>query len=362
MTQHTYIIAEAGVNHNGDPDLAKKLIDLAKSAGVDAIKFQTFCAENLVTKGAKKAEYQIQTTGTDESQFQMLKRLELSKELHHELLNYTKKLDLNFISTPFDIENLIFLVDELGLDTIKLSSGDLTNAPLLYEVGKRRCRLILSTGMSNMAEIQAALGMLIIGYEEQHIVEPLFEHAMEVYSNNPRHNYLTGFVSLLHCTSEYPASYDDINLLAIETLKNHFQLETGLSDHSEGIIIPIAATARGAAIIEKHITLDKHMPGPDHQASLSPEELHDMVKAIRSVEDSLGNGVKAPCKAEKRNSVIIRKGIYAKNNIKEGGVISRDNIAIKRPESALSPYDYWRCQNRLADKSYEADDALSDIK
>lgn len=358
MNSRVYIIAEAGVNHNGEADLAFKLIDLAKSAGADAIKFQTFNAESLVIQDAEKAAYQVQTTGSSESQFQMLKRLELSKELHHELLAHTKKSGLDFLSTPFDIDSLHFLVDELGLKTIKLSSGDLTNAPLLYEIAKSQCQVILSTGMSKLEEIHAALGMLILGYGSQEIVEPLFEYAITTYSNNPRHPYLVNSVSLLHCTSEYPANYNDINLRAIETLRDEFHLHVGLSDHSNGITIPIAAAARGAEILEKHITLDKKLPGPDHQASLSPDELHEMIVGIRNVENALGDGKKIPCDAEEKNSSVIRKGIYANKEIQKGEVLGCEDVAIKRPENSLSPYDYWRCVGQVADKNYELDDAI----
>lgn len=362
MRKPTYIIAEAGVNHNGSTDLACKLIDLARDAGVDAIKFQTFTAEKLATKTAEKAEYQKQTTEANESQCQMLKRLELSKEQHFELLRYAEKSELDFISTPFDIENLLFLVNELKLKKIKISSSDLTNAPLLYEAGRCKCRIILSTGMSNIKEIHAALGMLIMGYEGQEIIEPLFDHAIALHVGNKNHGYLTNYVSLLHCTSDYPTSFCDVNMLAMDTLKNEFQLETGLSDHSEGILIPIAATARGAAIIEKHITLDQNMIGPDHKASLSPEELHEMVNAIRTIEVALGSGRKTPCDSEQKNTSTIRKGIYVISPIKKGDKINNNNIAIKRPENELSPYDFWRSQEKVADKTYKVDDALASLK
>ena len=292
MSNKTYIIAEAGVNHNGQAELAFKLVDLASAAGADAIKFQTFKTESLVTKSAKKAEYQTQTTDNEESQYQMLKQLELSDELHHQLFEYAKGAGVDFISTPYDMESLDFLVDDLKLETIKLSSGDLTNAPLLYEVGKKHCKVILSTGMGTMDEISAALGMLLIGHLDQEIKEPLFEYAKQTYRDHANHQYLKNYVSVLHCTSEYPASYEDINLQAMDTIRDEFGLTTGLSDHSEGVIIPVAAVARGATIIEKHITLDKTFAGPDHQASLSPEELHNMVTSIRHIESALGDGNK----------------------------------------------------------------------
>ena len=223
---------------------------------------------------------------------------------------------------------------------------------------------IISTGMANMDEIKAALGMLMLGQDQAEIKEPLFEYAIQTFSENMiakngSYQYLKNSISLLHCTSEYPAQYFDINLRAIDTLRNEFALETGLSDHSSGIIVDIAAVARGATIIEKHITLDKTLPGPDHKASLSPQELHEMVSAIRNVEDALGDGIKEPRESEKKNISIIRKGIYAKSRIGKGDVVNSENIIVKRPENNLSPYEYWHCQGTITDKSYEPDDALN---
>lgn len=304
-----FIIAEAGVNHNGNIDIAKKLVDKAVDAGVDAIKFQSFKAENLVTKSAKKAEYQKETTG-DGNQFEMLKKLELSYEEHIILKKYCEEKGIMFISTPFDFESAD-LLEKIDVPLYKISSGDLTNTPLLKYIAKFNKPMIVSTGMANLGEVEI-------------VVNAIKECG----------NYK---ITLLHCTSNYPTAYEDVNLNAMITLENAFKLPVGYSDHTIGIEIPIAAVAMGAKVIEKHFTLDKNMEGPDHRASLEPNELKEMVNSIRNIEKAFGNGIKICNKNEKNTKTIARKSIVAAKDIKIGEEISFKNITFKRPENGLSP-------------------------
>lgn len=308
-----FVIAEAGVNHNGDIELAKKLIEEAYKAGADAVKFQTFKAENLVCKDAKKADYQLETTDENESQFDMLKKLELSDSMHRELVDYASKKGIKFLSTPFDIDSLHFLV-ELGIDIIKLSSGEITNYPLLVAVAKTGLSIILSTGMSDMCEIEAAVEVL--------------------KSSGARD------ITLLHCNTQYPTPYDDVNLNAMNTLRSIGGVKVGYSDHTLGIEVPVAAVALGAEVIEKHFTLDKKMDGPDHRASLDTNELQAMIIAIRNIEKSLGDGKKIPSKSEIGNRIIVRKSIVALKDIKKGDIFTIDNITTKRPGLGITPM-FW---------------------
>lgn len=304
-----FIIAEAGVNHNGDINIAKKLVDKAKEAGVDAIKFQTFKADNLVTKQAPKAEYQKQATG-DGSQFEMLKKLELSLEDHIALKKYCEEKGIMFISTPFDFES-VDLLEKIDVPLYKVSSGDLTNLPLLNYIANKNKPIILSTGMSNLGEVEEA-------------VETIFQ------TGNDR-------LVLLHCTSNYPTAYKDVNLRAMLTMKEAFKLPVGYSDHTIGIEVPIAAVALGAKVIEKHFTLDRNMAGPDHKASLEPDELKILVKSIRNIETAMGDGIKRCNKSEEKSKFVSRKSIVAKHDIKKGQVITQDLIVYKRPASGLPP-------------------------
>jgi len=304
-----FIIAEAGVNHNGDINIAKKLVDKAKEAGVDAIKFQTFRAENLVTKEAPKAEYQKETTG-DGSQFEMLKKLELSLEDHIILKKYCEEKGIMFISTPFDYES-VDLLEKTDVLLYKVSSGDLTNLPLLSYIANKNKPIILSTGMANLGEVEEA-------------VETIFKTG-----NNK--------LVLLHCTSNYPTAYEDVNLRAMLTMKEAFKLPVGYSDHTIGIEIPIAAVALGAKVIEKHFTLDRNMKGPDHRASIEPDELKIMVRSIRNIELAMGDGIKRCNKSEEKSKFVSRKSIVAKHDIKKGQVITQDLIVYKRPASGLPP-------------------------
>ncbi|MEA5009352.1 N-acetylneuraminate synthase [Clostridium tyrobutyricum] len=306
---HVFIIAEAGVNHNGNIDIAKKLIDAACKAGADAVKFQTFKAENLVTINAPKAEYQKETTGTG-NQFGMLKKLELSFEDHIYLKQYCDKKSIIFLSTPFDFES-VDLLEKIGVEYYKTSSGDLTNIPLLEYIAKLQKPMIVSTGMANLGEVEIAV------------------KAIKKYMNKDLY--------LLHCTSNYPNMYEDVNLNAMNTLKSAFKVPVGYSDHTVGIEVPIAAVAMGAKIIEKHFTLDKFMEGPDHRASLEPDKLKDMVDGIRNIEKAFGDGIKRCNENEKDTKKVARKSIVAKTNLKKGQKLSINNIAFKRPETGISP-------------------------
>ena len=303
------IIAEAGVNHNGSTDIAKKLIDNAVEAGVDAIKFQTFKAENLVTKNAPKATYQKNSTG-DGSQLDMLKKLELSLEQHTELIEYCKNKGILFLSTPFDFES-VDLLEKFDIAMYKIGSGDLTNIPLLRYIARLGKPMIVSTGMANLGEIECAV------------------NAIKNEGNKD--------IMLLHCTSNYPTAYEDVHLNSMITMKNSFDLDIGYSDHTVGIEVSIAAVAMGAKVIEKHFTLDKNMEGPDHKASLNPKELKEMVASIRNIEFALGSKEKKCRDNEKNTKLVARKSIVAALNIKKGDVITKDNITFKRPETGLSP-------------------------
>lgn len=304
-----FIIAEAGVNHNGDINIAKKLVDKAKEAGVDAIKFQTFRAENLVTKEAPKAEYQKETTG-DGSQFEMLKKLALSLEDHIILKKYCEEKGIMFISTPFDYES-VDLLEKTDVSLYKVSSGDLTNLPLLSYIANKNKPIILSTGMANLGEVEEA-------------VETISK------AGNDR-------IILLHCTSNYPTAYEDVNLRAMLTMKEAFKLPVGYSDHTIGIEIPIAAVALGAKVIEKHFTLDRNMKGPDHRASIEPDELKIMVRSIRNIELAMGDGIKRCNKSEENIRKVARKSIVAGRDISKDEVITINNISFKRPEFGLKP-------------------------
>ena len=348
----TLIIAEAGVNHNGNEKLAFELIDAAYRAGADIVKFQTFKAKNLVTKKAKQADYQIVNTGKSESQFDMLTRLELSYEVHHELVGHCNKLGIEFLSTAFDSESLKFLVDDLGLKKLKIPSGEITNAPLVLEHARTGCDLIVSTGMASLSEIEAVLGVIAFGYTNQKKIEPSVNLFQEAYYSNIGQKVLKEKVTLLHCTTEYPAPLEDINLRAMETMANAFKLPVGYSDHSSGIIVSIAAVAREAVLIEKHFTLDKEMEGPDHKASLNPKELEDMISGIREVEKSLGNGLKGPRPSEIKNKAVARKSLVAAKYIKAGEVYSSGNLTIKRPGNGISPYFFWDMLGKVAPQDH----------
>ncbi|MDI9800217.1 N-acetylneuraminate synthase [Citrobacter koseri] len=356
----TLIIAEAGVNHNGDEKLAFKLVDAAHKAGANIVKFQTFKAKNLVTAEAVQADYQVANTKKQESQLAMLSRLELSWEAHHKLIAHCNQLGIEFLSTAFDSESLAFLVNELGIKRLKLPSGELTNAPLVLEHARTGCDIIVSTGMATLSEIEAALGVIAFGYTAPEEMEPSIEAFQRAYISEEGQQALKEKVVILHCTTEYPAPMEEINLRVMDTLNQAFDLPAGYSDHSEGITIPVAAVARGAVVIEKHFTLDKTMEGPDHKASLEPHELSAMIIAIRQVEKALGHSIKAPTVSEVKNKSVARKSIVAARAIAKGEAFTSDNMAIKRPGTGMSPYLYWEMQGTVASREYHAGELIGE--
>jgi len=328
-----FIIAEAGVNHNGDINMAKNLIDVAVEAGADAVKFQTFKAEEVISEIAQMAEYQKKNIGKEKSQIDMVKELELSFKDFKELKKYCDYKGITFLSTPFDIESARFL-KELGLEIFKIPSGEITNYLLIKEIGNYSKKVILSTGMADLGEIEDALDVLI--------------------ENGTRRENIT----ILHCNTEYPTPYEDVNLLAMLTIKEAFKVNVGYSDHTLGIEIPIAAASLGAVVIEKHFTLDKNMPGPDHKASLEPQELKAMITGIRNVEKALGNGIKKPSPSELKNKPIARKSIVAKRDIKKGEIFTEENIIVKRPGTGISPMRWYEILGTKAQRDYNADELI----
>ncbi len=355
-----FIIAEAGVNHNGDEDLAYKLVEIAHAAGADAVKFQTFKAKCSITVDAKQCDYQITNTKKIESQLDMVSRLELSYAAHHKLVAYCNELGIEFLSTAFDSESLAFLVNDLKLKTLKIASGEITNAPLVLEHARTGCNLIISTGMATLADIEAVLGVVAFGYTMPHVTKPSMDAFQAAYYSEAGKQSLKQKVTLLHCTTEYPAPLEDINLLAMDTMANAFHLPVGYSDHSEGILVPVAAAARGAVIIEKHFTLDKNMAGPDHKASLNPDELSKMCAAIRATEHALGDGIKGPRPSELKNKAIARKSLVAAIAIQVGEPFTAENLEIKRPGHGTSPYQYWELQAKLATRNYKRDEVIDE--
>lgn len=330
--QPCFIIAEAGVNHNGSCDLARQLVEVAKAAGADAVKFQTFRAERLVTQEAPKAAYQMQANSWSETQFAMLKKLELCPDLHYELQAYCRELGLIFLSTPFDEESADFL-EALGVPAFKISSGDITNLPFLKHIAHKGRPIILSTGMSYLSEVDEAVQVIRQAGNEQLV--------------------------LLHCISNYPADPADVNLRAMETMRLAFQVPVGYSDHTLGIEVALAAVALGACVIEKHFTLDKNLPGPDHQASLEPRELRQLVKGIRSIEQALGSWAKRPVEAEHNTRGIARRSLVAACEIQAGSIISKEMIAMKRPGTGIEPKWIDFIIGRRAKKPLRKDEALT---
>ena len=333
MTDRVLIIAEAGVNHNGSIQLAKKLIDKAVFSGADAVKFQTFKAKNVLSKNAPKADYQKQTTNLRESQFDMIKRLELDERAHQELIAYCKEANIMFLSTPFDLDS-VDLLNELGLQIFKIPSGEITNLPYLRRIGSLCKEVILSTGMSDLKEIGEAIKILT--------------NAGTLKEN----------ITVLHANTMYPTPMEDVNLRAMQTIQNKFDVAVGYSDHTLGIEVDIAAVAMGATVIEKHFTIDKTMDGPDHKSSIDPEELKAMVSSIRNIEKALGSSVKKPSKSEKPNISMARKSIVAKKSIKKGELFTEKNITIKRPGIGISPMKWDTILGKVAERDYQIDDLL----
>jgi len=329
----TLVIAEAGVNHNGDIEMARRLVEVAAQSGADFVKFQTFKAEKLVTHKAAKAFYQVQLGAEGESQFDMLHRLELSFEMHVALIEHCKVHGIRFLSTGFDIES-VNLLASLDIPLFKIPSGEITNLPYLQHIGGKRKPIILSTGMANMDEIAAALAVLET-------------------AGTPREQ-----ITVLHCNTEYPTPMRDVNLLAMQSIREAFGVQVGYSDHTRGIEVPIAAVALGATVIEKHFTLDRNLPGPDHQASLEPSELSAMVATIRNIELALGDGVKRPSPSEAKNIPIARKSLVAACPIRAGELFTLNNLAVKRPGSGVSPMRLNEMLGRLAKRDYQVDELI----
>lgn len=329
----SFIIAEVGVNHNGSLNIAKRLVDAAIKTGADAVKFQSFITANLASKYGQKAEYQKKTTGKIGSQLEMLRKLELSEEAQRELFSYCRSKKIYFISSPFDLDSIDFL-DKLGLNIFKIPSGEITNLPYLRKIGSLDKKVIMSTGMADLGEIEDALNILI-------------------KYGTPKKD-----ITVLHCNTEYPTPIEDVNLLAMLTIRDALKVSVGYSDHTLGIEISIAAAALGALVIEKHITLDKTMSGPDHQASLEPKEFEIMVKSIRNIEKALGKGIKLPSNSEAKNKAIARKSIVAVKNIKRGEVFTERNITVKRPGTGISPMQWDEIIGRRAIKNFNIDDLI----
>jgi N-acetylneuraminate synthase len=353
----TYIIAEAGVNHNGSVDNARKMVDVAADAGADAVKFQSFRAERVVSLRAPKAEYQKRATDPLESQCEMIKRLELDQASHEKLIRYCQKKKVQFLSTPFDTESLDMLMGTFHLPLVKVSSGDITNAPLLLKAAGWKKPVILSTGMSSLSDIETALGVLAFGYTGDRR-NPSRAAFSETFHSDKGQRALSKMVTLLHCTTEYPVPFDEVNLRAMSVMRSAFGLPVGYSDHTTGIAAAIAAVSLGAVVIEKHFTLDRNLPGPDHRASLEPDELKVMVESIRQAERALGAERKTITQSELKNRAIARKSLVAGAPIRKGEYFSEDNVAVKRSGLGLSPVFYWDIVGKRADKDYEPDEVI----
>ena len=329
--EKVYIIAEAGDNHNGDFNTALKLVDVAKRAGADCVKFQTFVTEEIISKYAEMAEYQKKNTGKEESQFEMVKRLELSFDEFRKIKEYCDRVGIQFLSTPFDLKSVDFL-NELGVPFFKIPSGEITNYPYLIKIAHTGKPVVMSTGMCEPDEILAAINVL---------------------EKNG-----SGEITLLHCNTEYPTPLKDVNLYAMRTMKKMFGKKVGYSDHTKGIEVPVAAVALGACVIEKHFTLDKNMPGPDHKASLEPDELGRMVKNIRNIEIALGDGVKRVSESERKNIAIARKSIVAWRNIQEGEILTEENLAVKRPGTGINPMQWMEVLGTRAVRDFKEDELI----
>ena len=328
---NTFIIAESGDDHNGNFENALKLVDAAVEAGADCVKFQTFVTEEIITKNAKMAEYQINNTGCEESQFSMVKKLELSFYEFKLIKKYCDEKKIMFLSTPFDIPSIEFL-EELNIPIFKIPSGEVTNLPYLVKIAQTGKSVILSTGMCEVKDIQLAI---------------------QILEDNG-----CGTITLLHCNTEYPTPYEDVNLNAMTTMRKKFKKEVGYSDHTLGIEVPVAAVAMGATVIEKHFTLDKTMPGPDHKASLEPDELNEMIIKIRNIEKALGDGVKRVSNSERKNITIARKSIVARKSIARGELFTEDNLAVKRPGNGMSPLLWNKIIGTKANKDYVVDELI----
>ncbi len=351
------IIAEAGVNHNGSVEMGVRLIDAAAEAGADVVKFQTFKTGAVIARHAPKARYQQENCGSEESQFDMVRKLELDGAAFHRLAEHCAARGIEFLSTPFDLESLDLLVRELPVRRLKLPSGEITNAPLLLEAARSRLPLIVSTGMATLGDIEEALGVIAFGLLPAE-TPPSRAAFADAYHTALHQGLLAGTVTLLHCTSEYPAPLSEINLHAMATLSHAFGLPVGYSDHSEGITVPVAAVALGARVIEKHFTLDRTLPGPDHRASLEPAELKAMVTAIRATELALGNPRKGLQPGEADTRRVARKSLVAACAIPAGAPFTKDTLTTKRPGGGRSPFDFWSLLGQPATRAYDADEPI----
>lgn len=358
MGNRIFIIAEAGVNHNGNPDMAFGLVDAAYEAGADAVKFQIFNTESMVTQQAAKADYQKRYSSASESQFSMLKKLELPNEVYYELRNYCNNKGIKFLSTAFDSGSLDFLAYDLCVDTLKIPSGEITNGPLILAHAVTGKNLIVSTGMATIEEIESALAVMAFGLTGTN-VKPSKVAFQSAYHSGIGQELLKEKVTLLHCTTEYPAQPEEINLKAIQTMRDRFGLSVGYSDHSEGITVPIAAAALGVSLIEKHFTLDKTQFGPDHKASLEPDELKAMVGSVRTVEKIMGDGLKVPRPSEMNNRNVARKSLVAAVDIRAGERFSKKNLTVKRPGTGRCPMDYWELLGEECKDGLMADEIIT---
>jgi N-acetylneuraminate synthase len=357
VSNSTFIIAEAGVNHNGSLDTALRLIDAARAAGADAVKFQTFKSESVISRQALKADYQVATTGRGESQLEMVRKLELDVAAHLRLNEHCKSSGIGFLSTPFDEDSVDLLVDRLDVPLLKVPSGEITNGPLLLKIARTRKPAILSTGMSDLGDVETALGVLAFGYLNSD-KGPGIDAFSEAYRSREGQTALAKNVTLLHCTTEYPAPFEDVHLRVMDTLRTAFGLPVGYSDHTPGIEVPVAAVARGAVIIEKHFTLDCRQEGPDHRASLEPAMLKAMVQAIRHTESSLGGHIKSVTPSEAKNRPIARKSLVAARDIARGEIFTPQNLTAKRPGTGVSPMNFWRYLGEQSRRDYRADDLI----
>ncbi|WP_283610649.1 N-acetylneuraminate synthase [Faecalispora anaeroviscerum] len=359
MNQKVTVIAEAGVNHNGSLEMAKQLIDAAAQAGADAVKFQTFHTEQVMVPNAPKAAYQQENTARGESQYEMVKKCELDEPAHLMLKGYANTKKITFLSTAFDLESLDFLIS-LNVPLLKIASGEITNAPLLRKAAGFGKKILLSVGMADLGEIEEALGVLAFGYLERagSKASPCRAAFRQAYQSDAGQAVLSSQVSLLHCTTEYPAPFSEVNLCVMQTLRQCFGLPVGYSDHTSGIAIPLAAVALGASVLEKHLTLDRSLPGPDHKASLEPWEFTQMVQGIRQVEQSLGSPVKRPAPSELSNRQIARKSMVAACPIEQGERYTDRNLAVKRPQNGRSPMEYFDLLGRAANRSYRENEVL----
>lgn len=352
----TYVIAEAGVNHNGSLDRALDLVNVASEAGADAVKFQTFQPEEVMSATAPKAEYQAETTDAGESQLEMARWFHLDREDHWKIVDRCKGA-IQFLSTPFDVQSAGFLVDAFDIPRIKIASGEITNGPLLLHIARLGRPVILSTGMSTLAEIEWALSVLAFGYTTEEGV-PTKDNLQRAFSSEEGQRVIEDNVVALHCVTEYPAPMEAVHLRSMDTIRHSFGLEVGLSDHTLGTHVPVAAVARGATVVEKHFTMDRSLPGPDHHASLEPEELEKMVENIRDVEMALGTARKAPRAPEWKNREVARKSLVATQSIAEGEPFTTENLGVKRPGNGISPTRYWEWLGKRAKVDYRRDELI----